>query len=80
MEKILMVELTEEELAMIMKERAKAEKQRKRQAYVDELNDLIQRAKADGFTIAANHPFKSCESVGYAISWKDAAGNYIGLR
>jgi hypothetical protein len=80
MEKILMVELTEEELAMIMKERARAEKQRKREAYVDELNDLIKRAKADGFTIATNHPFKSCESVSHAVTWTDAAGNYIGLR
>lgn len=80
MEKFLMVEVTEEELAMVMKERARAEKQRKREAYVAELNDIIQRAKADGFTIAAQHPFKSCESIAYALPWTDAAGNYIGLR
>lgn len=80
MEKILLVELTEEEMSLIMTERAKVEKQRKREAYVWELNDLIQRAKADGFTIAANHAFKACEGVSYAVCWNDAAGNYIGLR
>ena len=79
-EKVLLIELTEEELALVMRERARVEKQRKREAYVDELNDLIKRAKADGFTIAANHPFRNCEKVDYAASWTDVSGNYIGLN
>ena len=80
MNEIIIMEISQQEAEMIMKERARQEKQRKREAYVQELNDIIKRAKADGFTIAANHPFKSCESVSYATCWTDAAGNYIGLR
>lgn len=80
MNEIIIMEISQQEAEMIMKERARQEKQHKREAYVQELNDIIKRAKADGFTIAANHLFKSCESVNCAICWSDAAGNYIGLR
>ena len=80
MENIIMVELTEKEMAMIMESRAKEERQRKREAYVAELNDLIKRATKDGFTIAAEKPFKTCESVAYATIWNDAAGNFIAIR
>ena len=80
MNEIIIMEISQQEAEMIMKERARQEKQRKRESYVQELNDIIKRAKADGFTIAANHAFKPCEIVSSATCWTDAAGNYIGLR
>ena len=79
MNEIILMEITQQEAEMIMEERAKQEKQHKREAYVNELNDIIRRAKADGFTIAARHDFKSCDSVDCAVCWTDVAGNYIGL-
>ena len=80
MNEILMVELTEEELEMVMESRAKAEKKRRLEAYIAEINDIIDRARKDGFVIAANHPFKSCERIGYATTWGDSQGNYIAIR
>lgn len=80
MNEIIVMELTTEEVQMIMKERAIAERQMKRESYVAELNDLIKRIKADGFTFAANHPFGSCEKISHAICWSDASKNWIGLR
>lgn len=80
MNEIIIMEISQQEAEMIMKERMRQERQHKRESYIQELNDIIKRAKADGFTIAANHPFKSCESVACAVCWNDAAGNYIGLR
>lgn len=80
MNEIIIMEISQQEAEMIMEERTQQRKQFKRESYIRELNDIIKRAKADGFTIAANHVFKSGESVNCAISWGDAAGNYIGLR
>lgn len=80
MNEIVVMEVTKEEVQMIMEERKKAERLARREVYVNELNDLIQRAKAEGFIIAAYRSFKSCESVGYAMCWNDTKGNFIGLR
>ena len=80
MNEIIIMEISQQELEMIMKERARQEKLLKRETYVQELNDIIKRAKADGFTIAANHTLKFCERVGCAVCWDDASDDYIGLR
>ena len=80
MDKIILMEISQAEAEMIVKERAKAERQALRAKYVNELNALIQRAKADGFTIAANRSMSQCSSITSASVWQDAAGNYIGLQ
>lgn len=80
MNEIIIMEISRQEAETIIKERERKERLSQRESYVHELNDIIKRAKADGFTIAANHSFKSCEAVNYAICWSDCAGNYIGLR
>ena len=80
MNEIVVMEITEEEVQMIMKARKKAERLARREFYVNELNDLIQRAEAEGFTIATYNSFKPCTSVKYAMCWNDVEGNFIGLR
>lgn len=80
MDKIILMEISQAEAEMIVKERAKAERQSLRVKYVNELNALIQRAKADGFTIAANRSMCACSSITSACVWSDAAGSYIGLQ
>ena len=46
------VEITQEELNIIIKKREKDARRAKLNSYVDEMNDLLARAKADGFTFA----------------------------
>ena len=56
------VEITQEELNIIIKKREKDAHRAKLNSYVDEMNDLLARAKADGFTFA----IKGVQSVNKA--------------
>ena len=75
--KTITFEISEEEMAMIMAKREKDAHDAKRQAYIDELNNLLARAQRDGFTIATNG--RKTGSVRGAKSWGDTAGNWIEL-
>jgi hypothetical protein len=52
MEKMIVIELTEAELALVMKKREEDARQNLLENYIAEFNDLITRAKVDGFTFA----------------------------
>ncbi len=67
------VEITQEELDLIMKKREKDAHTAKRQSYIAEMNDLFARASKDGFTFAT----EKVESIHRAKDWGDAAGNWI---
>jgi hypothetical protein len=69
----LVVEITEEELAYLMRKREKDAHNAKRESYVDEMNNLFARAKRDGFTFATSN---RC-SLSKVESWGDASGNWI---
>lgn len=73
MEKLIVIELTEEELGMVMKKREADAKQARLEGYVTELNDLIARASADGFVIATNGPHRLLK----AEPWNNAAKDWI---
>lgn len=73
MEKLIVIELTEEELGMVMKKREADAKQARLEGYVAELNDLIARASADGFVIATNGPHRLLK----AEPWNNAAKDWI---
>ena len=70
------VEITEEELALIIKKREKDAHTAKRQGYIDEMNNLLARASRDGFTFSMNGP----HTMRNAKSWGDAAGNWIKVE
>lgn len=70
------VEITQEELDLIIKKREKDAHRAKRNSYVDEMNDLLNRAKADGFTFAMNGP----HSMSKAKPWNNAADNWIKVE
>lgn len=73
MEKLIVLELTEEEFDMVMKKREADAKQAKLKGYVAELNDFIARASADGFVIATNGPHRLLK----AEPWNNAAKDFI---
>ena len=70
------IEITQEELDLIMKKRKKDAHIAKRNSYIDEMNDLLARAKADGFTFGT----KSAVSMTKAKPWNDAADNWIRVE
>lgn len=72
----LAVEITQEELDLIIKKREKDAHEAKRQSYIDEMNDLLARASRDGFTFSMNGP----HTMKRAKSWGDAAGNWIKVE
>ena len=57
MEKMIVIELTEAELALVMKKREEDARQTLSENYMAEFNDLIARAKIDGFTFATPGSF-----------------------
>lgn len=69
------MEITEKEYEALFKFR---EKEARRQGYIDEINDLIARAKADGFTLGTISK-KSCQTINEAKAWGDAEGTWIEL-
>lgn len=70
------IEITQEELDIIIKKREKDAHRAKRNSYIDEINDLLSRAKADGFTFA----MKGAMSMSKAKPWNDAADNWIKVE
>ena len=70
------VEITQEELNIIIKKREKDAHRAKLNSYVDEMNDLLARAKADGFTFAT----KGTQSVNKAKPWNDPNDNWIRIE
>ena len=71
--KFVMMEITEEEMAMIMSKRAKDEKERKRQSYIAELNDTLTRLNAAGFVLATS----GCQRITGFKAWSDQHGEWI---
>lgn len=61
------IEISPEELAMILKDRAKKARIAKREAYIAEINDLIARMKADDFILCN----ASMHSINHAKLWKE---------
>ena len=70
------MEVTEEEVQLILKERAKKEQTALRDGYIAEMKDLLARAKADGITFGCK---SNVWSVHNAEPWQDAANKWINL-
>ena len=70
------VEITQEELNIIIKKREKDAHRAKRNSYIDEMNDLLARAKADGFTFATTNVM----SMNKAKPWNDPNDNLIRVE
>ena len=70
------VEITQEELNIIIKKREKDAHRAKLNSYVDEMNDLLARAKADGFTFA----IRGAQSVNKAKPSNDPNDNLIRIE
>jgi hypothetical protein len=70
------MEITAEEKAMIEAKRAKEAHDVLRLKYIEEMRDLLKRAKQDGFTFGAK---KGTHTIRTVESWGDAAGNWIAL-
>ena len=67
------IEITQEELDMIMKKREKDAHTAKRNSYIKEMNELLARAKADGFTFTT----KESMPMSKAKPWNTADDNRI---
>lgn len=67
------IEITQEELDLIMKKRKKDAHIAKRNSYIDEMTELLRRAEADGFTFA----MQGVKTMHKAKPWGDAADNWI---
>ena len=74
---ITIMELTPDEVAVIVARREREARDIKRQEYVAELNALIERMAADGYTLGAR---KGTFKVSGAESWGDNDGKWIALR
>ena len=70
------IEITQEELDVILKKREKDAHRAKRNSYIDEMNDLLARAKADGFTFA----MKGAITMDKAKPWNDSADKWIKVE
>lgn len=70
------MEITEEEMKLILKERERKSRQALRDSYINEMNDLLARAKADGFTFGCK---SEVWSVHNAEPWHDATETWINL-
>lgn len=73
---IVGIELTKEEVEMIMKKREKDARRARRDGYIAEMKDLLARAKADGFTFG--HKAKTW-AINEVKPWGDAADSWIQL-
>ena len=70
------MEVTKEELMLILNERVKKTRQALLESYISEMKDLLARAKADGITFGCkSHAW----SVHNAEPWHDAAEKWINL-
>ena len=60
------IEISSEELAMVLKDRAKRARIAKREAYIAEINALIKRIETDGFALcdASMHPVNCASPLG----------------
>ena len=82
MEKIMVVsavvgiELTREEVELVLKKREKDAHRAVRDGYINEMKDLLARAKADGFTFGCK---SKVWSVSNAEPWNDAEDKWINL-
>ena len=70
------IEITQEELDLIMKKREKDAHTAKRNSYVDEMNELLRRAEADGFNFA----MQGVRVIHKATPWGDAADRLIRVE
>jgi hypothetical protein len=75
---IVGMELTEEEVEMIMKKREKDTRRAKRDRYIEEMRDLLARAKEDGFTFGHNKT-PTCSRINTVEAWGDAKESWIRL-
>ena len=75
---MIAVEITAEEFAMLKKKRAKDARIALRNAYIDEINDLIARMEKDGFTLGTKNP--KAWSLREAKPWGDAGDSWIELK
>lgn len=75
-QEIEVMEITKEEKTMIEAKRAEEAHNALRYKYIEEMRDLLERAKRDGFTFGAK---KGTHSIYTVESWGDAAGNWIAL-
>lgn len=67
------IEISSEELAMILKDRAEKARVAKREAYIAEINDLITRMNADGFVLCNT----SMHPINRASLWSEEDNNVI---
>ena len=72
------MEITSKELEMIMAQREKEARIAKRDAYIAEINSLIERMNADGFTLG-NKGAKSWK-LHSAQPWGDTANSWIEIK
>ena len=73
---IVGIELTKEEVEMIMKKREKDARRARRDGYIAEMKDLLARAKADGFTFG--HKAETW-AINEVKPWGDIADSWIQL-
>lgn len=68
-----LIEISPEELQMILKAREKQRKKVRQAELIAELNDLLAKIKKEGFTVSAGvvNPFDKAEP------WGDANGSWI---
>ena len=69
------IEITQEELDLIMKKRKKDAHIAKRNSYIDEMNELLARARADDFTFA----MAGVKIMHKATPWGDASDRFIRI-
>ena len=74
---IVNLELTQEEVEMIIKKRERDARLARRNKYIDERKDLLARAKADGFTFGRKD--SSTLRITEVEPWGDAAESWIRL-
>ena len=70
------MEITKEEMMLILNERAKKARRALLDGYIGEMKDLLARAKADGITFGCK---SEVWSVHDAEPWNDASGKWINL-
>lgn len=77
-EPLITMEVTSEEQKMILKKREKDAHIALRNSYIDELNDLIARMTADGFTLG--NKSSSSYKLREAKPWGDASDCWIEIK
>lgn len=69
------VEITQEELDLLIRKREEDIRKELKQGYIDEMNDLLARAKEDGFRFLYGHTI-----FRYAENTENLGGNYISFN